>query len=47
MQHKGNDDNNFSWCTLDNPQRIGEGTGDLEIRGHLETIQTTELLRLV
>ena len=29
MEHEGNDDTNCGWCTWDNPQRIGKGTGRL------------------
>ena len=29
MEHKGDDDTNCNWCTWNNPQRIGIGTGRL------------------
>ena len=27
MEHEGDDETNCSWCTWNNPQRIGKGTG--------------------
>ena len=41
MEHEGelkkrdrefDSDNKFNWCAWNNPQRIGKGTEDLEIR---------------
>ena len=42
-EHESDDDTNCNWCSCYNHQRIGRG--DLEIRGRVETIQTTALLR--
>ena len=30
MEHEGDDDTICNWCTWNNPQRIGKGTGKLE-----------------
>ena len=43
MEHDGDGDTNCNWCTRNNPRRIGKRLEDLEIRGHVETIQTTLL----
>ena len=45
MEHEGDGDTNCNWCTLNNPQRLDKGNGNLKIRGQVETIQTTALLR--
>ena len=29
MEHEGDGDTNCNWCTWNNPQRIGKGTGRL------------------
>ena len=29
MEHEGDSDTNCDWCTQNNPQRIGKGTGKL------------------
>ena len=38
-------DTNCNWCTRYSHQRIGTGTGALEIRGWVESTQTTALFR--
>ena len=43
MKHDG--DTNCSWCIRDNSKRFGKKTRELEIRGRIETKQTTALLR--
>ena len=45
MEHVGDGDTNSNWCTRYRHQRICTRTGDLEIRGRVETIQSTALLR--
>ena len=45
MEHEGDGDTNSNWCTLNNPQRFGNGTRNLEIREQVEIIQTAALLR--
>ena len=46
-EHEGDGDTNCNWCTRNNSQSLEKGLDDLEIRGRVETIQTTELLRSV
>ena len=46
MEHEDDGDTNCNWCIWNNSQRIGKGMEELEIRGQVETIQTTALLRL-
>ena len=45
VEHEGDSDTYCYWCTLNNPQRLGKGFKKLEIRGWMETIQTTALLK--
>ena len=40
MEHEGDGDINCNWFTWNNHKSIGKGTGDLERRGQVETIQT-------
>ena len=45
MKHYGDDDNNCN-CVLDTiPKGLVKGLEELEIKGQVETIQTTALLR--
>ena len=44
MEHESDSDN-CNWHTRHSHQRIGTGTGGYGIRGRVETIQTTALLR--
>ena len=45
MKHESDGDTNCNWCTQNSHQRLVPGGEDLEIRGGVETIQTTALLR--
>ena len=45
MEHDSNGDTNCNWYTGYSHQRIDAGTGGLEIRGQVETIQMTALLK--
>ena len=45
MQYEGDANADSGLFIWDIRQIIGEGTGRLEIRGQVETIQTTTLLR--
>ena len=45
MENEIDGDTNFDWCTWNNPQGLVKGLEDLEIRGQVDTIQTTDLLR--
>ena len=44
MRHGSDGNTNCNWCVRNNPQRIDKETEDLEIRGQVQTIQTTTLL---
>ena len=39
MEHESQGITNCGWCAWNGPQEPGEGTGTLEIRGRIETIQ--------
>ena len=43
-ENEGDGGTNFSWCAWNGPQK---GSKQLEIRGRIETIHTTALLRSV
>ena len=47
MEHEGNGDTNYNWCTWNNPKELVKGLEDLEIRGRVETSQNKALLRSV
>ena len=47
MDYEADDDTCCYLYTWKNPQRIDKGAEDIEIRGQVETIQTTALLRTV
>ena len=45
MEHEDFGDTSNGWCTQKNTNRLVKGLEAVEIRGQLETIQTTALLR--
>ena len=45
MKQENDSDINRNLCTLNNPQRIGKILEALEIRGRVETIKSTTILR--
>ena len=45
MEHEGDDDTNFNWCTWYSHQRLVKELGDLEMGGRVESIQTPPLVR--
>ena len=45
IEYESDDDTNSNWRSWNSPQRLVKRLEDLEIRGQLETIQTTELVR--
>ena len=47
MEHESDDYTNCNWCFWYSHQRIGSRTEGWEIRGRVETIQTTALFRSV
>ena len=36
MENESNGETNFNWCTWNNPQSVGKGLEDLEIREQLQ-----------
>ena len=46
LEHAGDSDTNYSWCTWNSPQRTGKKLKELEISRRIKTIQITALLRL-
>ena len=47
MEHEGDNDTSCGWCTWHNPPKLVQGLEDLEIRGQVETIQNTALLKSI
>ena len=46
MEHENDSNTNYNWCALDVVSKgLVQGLKDLEIRGQVETIQTTASLR--
>ena len=45
MEHKVDGDIDCSWCTQNHLKGLVKGLENLEIRGQVETIQTTALLK--
>ena len=45
MESENDSDTNSIWCTWNDSQRLGKRQEVLDIRGRIETIQTTVLLR--
>ena len=47
MENEGDGGTICSWCTWNGPQNLGKTLENLEIKGRIETIQTTALLKLI
>ena len=47
VEPEGDGDTNCRWCAWDGPQKPGKRLEELEIRGRVEILQTTELLKSV
>ena len=45
MEHDGDSDIIYNWCIYNNSQGLVKVLEDLKLRGQVETIQTTALLR--
>ena len=45
VEHNGDHDTNGSLCDWNDPQRLVKKMEELEIRGRIETIRSTALLR--